>query len=139
MARVTTMPAYLHPLMEGCTVRLPRCAVCGARSPLNQHHVVKRSAGQLVRAGVIMPKPTITLCGMGNASGCHGLAHAGLLHFRWVSGDAVGGNFGNARRMECGDGGHWEYLCTGEPVGYLDALEMDGWVPLRHGSAPWGA
>lgn len=29
MARVTTMAAYLWPLMDGCSVELSRCAVCG--------------------------------------------------------------------------------------------------------------
>lgn len=138
MARVTTMPGHLRPLMDGCTVRLPFCAVCGRTSPLNQHHVVRRSAGQLVRNGAAVPKPTITLCGCGNASGCHGLAHANRLHFRWVPSCAVGAGFGNFARMDGGDGGHWEYLRTDGPCGYAEALEMDGWREIA-GDDPCGS
>lgn len=114
------------PLMECPTIRLDRCAVCGRPWPLNQHHIVKRSAGQLVRGGVVVPKPTITLCGSGNASGCHGLAHQGRLHFRWVEADA-GREGWNLTHVK---GGHLEYLLTDEPESYLDALKMDGWRPL---------
>lgn len=32
------------PLMDGPSVETPYCCVCGARWPLNRHHVVKRSA-----------------------------------------------------------------------------------------------
>ena len=131
MARVDTLPEILRPLMDGVSVIAPRCAVCGRARPLNQHHVVRRGAGRLYRNGVEVPKPTITLCGSGNASGCHGLAHANRLHFRWVPSDAVRGGFGRYPRMENGEGGHWEYLLAAEPVSYQRALEMDGWVPLR--------
>lgn len=123
MAKVTTMPAYLHPLMDGCTVRLPFCAVCGRTRPLNLHHVVRRSAGQLVKGGVAVPKPTITLCGGGNAGGCHGAAHDGRLHFRWVRAHTGDWSYFHTSVL---DGGHWEYLRTDEPCRYLDALEMDG-------------
>lgn len=47
MAKVDTMPIYLRPLMRGCSVKLNRCAVCGETYPLNQHHVVRRSAGKM--------------------------------------------------------------------------------------------
>lgn len=60
-------------------------------------------------------KPTITLCGFGNnlrdADGrcyCHGLAHSRMLHFKYVDGKLM-------------------YLKTEEPIGYLDALETEGW------------
>lgn len=84
MARVTTLEPLLWPLMEGPSVDAGRCVVCGAAWPLNRHHVVRRGAGRLWRDGREVPKPTLTLCGMGNASGCHALAHANRLHFRWV-------------------------------------------------------
>lgn len=126
MARVTTMAPMWWPLMECPTIRLDRCAVCGRSWPLNQHHIVKRSAGQLVRGGVVIPKPTITLCGSGNASGCHGLAHQGRLHFRWVEADAGREGW----YLTHVKGGHLEYLLTDEPESYLDALKMDGWRPL---------
>lgn len=80
--------------------------------------------------GVELPKPTIVLCGSGNTSGCHGLAHHERLHFRWVPMNAshnstvkTWGTFG---------AGHWEYLITDEPTKYQKALDMDGWRELRH-------
>lgn len=129
MAKVTTMPAYLWPLMDGCTVRLPFCAVCGRTRPLNQHHVVRRSAGQLVRGGIVVPKPTLTLCGSGNTGGCHGAAHDGRLHFRWVK--APTGDWRYFKTVA--DGGHWEYLRTDEPCRYAEALEIDGWREIAGG------
>lgn len=44
MARVTTMAELWWLLMDGPSVETPYCCVCGARWPLNRHHVVKRSA-----------------------------------------------------------------------------------------------
>lgn len=127
MAKVTTMAKIWQPLMEGCTVKKNRCCVCGRSEPLNDHHVVKRSAGNLYKDGVKISKPTITLCGFGNnlqdsygRDYCHGLAHAGMLHFKWVKSDKIAG---------CG---HWEFLKTDEPVKYQKALEMDGWRPLSY-------
>ena len=131
MAEADTLLAMLRPLMDGCSVDLPWCAVCGATWPLNRHHIVRRGAGKLFRFGAEVPKPTITLCGSGNASGCHGLAHQNRLHFRWVPGETAGPGFGNLRRVEAGVGGHWEYLIADEPVDYLTALGMDGWTRLR--------
>lgn len=130
MAKVDTLPMLYRPLMDGCSVILNHCAVCGATWPLNQHHIVKRSQGNLYRSGVKRPKPTITLCGSGNASGCHGLAHQSRLHFRWVTTEAwdeIG--FGNSKYRER-SGGHWEYLITDEPTKYQAALKMDGWKEL---------
>ncbi|NGM17736.1 hypothetical protein GMI70_06990 [Eggerthellaceae bacterium zg-893] len=123
MARVTTLPAMLRPMMGKPSVKTPFCAVCGRPAPLNEHHVVRRGAGRMYdEDGRELQKPTITLCGFGNvlkdADGrtyCHGLAHAGRLHFRWAEG---GGR-------ACG--GRWEYLATEEPCSYLDALEKKGW------------
>lgn len=127
MSRVDTLPELYRPLMEGYSVETPFCAVCGRTHPLNRHHIVKRSAGKMYRAGVEIPKPTIMLCGSGNASGCHGLAHQNRLHFRWVKRDV---NEGEWYQVHV-DGGHWEYIITDEPVKYQKALEMDGWMPLR--------
>lgn len=138
MAGVDTLPEILRPLMDAPSVRLPGCAVCGRRAPLNQHHMVRRGAGRLYRSGVEVEKPTVTLCGLGNhlrdAAGrpyCHGLAHANRLHFRWVPSDAVGGGFGRYPRMEGGAGGHLEYILLDEPTPYDRALAMGGWRPLR--------
>ena len=127
MARVSTLPEFLRPLMEGPSVETRRCAVCGRAWPLNRHHVVRRGAGRLYPNGVEVPKPTVVLCGSGNTGGCHGLAHANRLHFRWVRAEQPSGEYYGTRVS----GGHWEYLLLDEPTSYLDALGMEGWAPLR--------
>lgn len=103
-----TLPAYMVGMMDGETMDTDHCVVCGRTYPLNRHHVVPRSAGELHVDGRMVPKPTITLCGCGNASGCHGKAHSHRLHFRWV--------------------GHWEWMETPEPMDELAALQIEeGW------------
>ena len=125
MAKVTTLPAMYLPMMGKPSVRMARCAVCGRTWPLEQHHVVFRSAGKMFVEGREIEKPTITLCGFGNnlqdADGreyCHGLAHHRRLYFRWVDDGAIA----------CA--GHWEYIRLDEACDYLTALRMDGWRPL---------
>lgn len=81
------------------------CPFCG-RMATNRHHIVPRSAGG-------KDGPTVTVCGMGNASGCHALLHAHRLHLR-PSGD-----------------GWWEWLLTAEPVKYDKALAMPGWMRVE--------
>ena len=130
MAKVTTIPDLYLPLMEGVTIHSNRCCVCG-KLGVQMHHVVKRSMGNLYVNGVRIPRPKLPLCGLGNSSGCHGLAHHNMLHFRWVKSDAVSGGFGRYTHQEGGDGGHWEYLITDEPTKYQDALEMGGWMCLH--------
>lgn len=126
MAKVTTLPPLLWPLMDGVSVDTPYCCVCGRSGvPLNRHHVVRRGAGKLYKNGIEVPKPLLTLCGSGNASGCHGLAHQNRLHFRWVRGEY---EFNHSRPQGAG---HWEYLLLDEPTKYEAAVEMDGWRPLR--------
>lgn len=127
MAKVDTLPEYLKPMMAGVSIRKNHCVVCGKTYPLNQHHVVRRSAGKMYLHGKEVPKPTLTLCGSGNTSGCHGKAHAMQLHFRWVPQNALSsglqsfGTFG---------AGHWEYLET-EPMKEFEAQQIeDGWKPL---------
>ena len=86
MDKTTLAPIY-HDLMHAPSVYSDRCVVCGAYRPLEQHHVVRRSQGELYEDGVKLKKPTLTLCGFGNLEGlygrplCHGLAHANKLHF----------------------------------------------------------
>lgn len=113
--------------MEGPSIETPRCAVCGAPWPLNRHHIVRRGAGKLFRDGREVPKPTVMLCGSGNGSGCHGLAHANRLHFRWVRAEQ------RFNRPAPPGSGHWEYLLLPEPTKYADALAMDGWDRLPRG------
>lgn len=109
-----TLARYYWPLMELESTHAEECEVCGRSWPLESHHIVKRSAGNLYRDGKRLPKPTITLCGFGNnlydADGrmyCHGAAHCGRLHFR-------------------NNGGSRECLLS-EPMTYYEALQMDGW------------
>lgn len=119
MALVTTLDPIWQPPMDGPSIRSDRCVVCGARRPLEAHHPVRRSQGQLVRGGRVVPKPVLTLCGRGNVLSmggrplCHGLAHHNMLHFRVRD-------------------GRWEFLRTQEPTRYADALGMPGWAPLRY-------
>lgn len=77
------------------------CAICRIRPVQNRHHIVPRSQGGT-------SGPIAEVCGLGNASGCHGMLHGHLLHLR----------FG---------GGAWQVLVTKEPVKYQDALDMEGW------------
>jgi hypothetical protein len=97
---------------------MDHCAICGRLHPIEQHHMVRRSAGELFRHGKKVPKPTITLCGFGNTLKdpdgrfyCHGMAHAHMLHFRFTD--------------------RLEFLITKEPTDYLTALSMDGWMPVK--------
>lgn len=130
-----TLPRELRDLMRAPSVMLDHCAICGRPGPLNQHHIVRRGAGRVFRGGVEVPKPTITLCGNGNALTdadgryyCHGLAHHQMLHFRWCAAppDFFEDN-GNAQH----GGGHLEYLRTREPTKYHRALEERGWRKVR--------
>lgn len=82
------------------------CAFCG-RPAANRHHIVPRSAG----GG---KGPTVCVCGMGNASGCHGLLHSHVLHLDWDD-----------------EAGCWVYLRTERPTKEDRAYMMDGWRPVR--------
>ena len=102
------MTRYDERNMRGESVISDRCVFCGRPSG-EQHHVVYRSRGGA-------KGPTLAVCGWGNASGCHGLLHAGMLHVRW-------------------NGRWWECLRTGEPVSVDRAWSMGGWVELRKPAA----
>lgn len=110
MAKVTTLAPMWWDLMDALSVEGERCAVCGKAWPLNRHHMVPRSAGEMYRDGKKVPKPTVMLCGSGNTGGCHGLAHSGRLHFRF----------------NC----ELEYLKVSKPIKRLQALEAEGWRAL---------
>ena len=112
----TTLAPIYWPLMSVPSVDTGgRCAVCGRYGPTEKHHIVWRSWGELYGQGRKLEKPTITLCGWGNTSGCHGLAHQRMLHFR------------------VGESGRLEYLRTNSPVRYERALRMDGWREVYTG------
>lgn len=46
----------------------------------NRHHLIQKGMGGTKLEKLI---PTITVCGMGNASGCHGKLHQHLLETDW--------------------------------------------------------
>lgn len=92
-------------LMKGVSIEGETCVFCGMKAT-NAHHVVPRSQGG-------SSGPTIPVCGMGNASGCHGLLHSHMLHLRWDE-----------------ETWQWLYLRTEKPMKYENALEEDGWKPL---------
>lgn len=135
MAKVTTIPELYQPLMKGVTIKSDRCCICG-KIGVQMHHVVKRSAGNMYISGVRIHRPKLPLCGLGNSTGCHGLAHHNMLHFRWVEEYGNGNKFCDYTRLDswvkgaADKGGHWEYLITDEPTKYQDALKMDGWMYL---------
>ena len=73
------------------------CAVCG-RPATDLHHVVPKRMGGM--SGEVERRvPLIALCGSGNLSGCHGMAHSHHLHFAWDEGR-----------------GGWLYLVTDESM-----------------------
>lgn len=125
MADVTTLDEIYWPLMHidpdtaSAIADAPCCVVCGRTWPLNRHHIVYRSAGELYEDGKKLKKACITLCGFGNnlrdADGilyCHGRAHHRMLHFR-------------------NHGGRLEYAEFDGPTSYLDALETGDWKPIE--------
>lgn len=124
---ICTVDQLQLPMMGRPSIKFdpPRCAICGRTWPLNNHHIVKRSAGVLVVNGVEAKKPTVMLCGSGNTSGCHGLAHQQRLHFRWV--EAACEHDGTDWAEAVSGLGHWEYLLTEKPTRYEAALAMAGW------------
>ena len=89
-------------LMDKPSIEHEYCPFCG-RPATNRHHIVPRSQGG-------HDGPTVTVCGMGNASGCHGEFHNRRLHLRYTD--------------------RWEYLRTREPTKYQTALGMEGWRPV---------
>ena len=101
------------------------CCWCGAPGATNHHHIVPRSAGKLVVDGREVPKPTVLLCGMGNASGCHGKAHQHLLHFRWHEPERTSTENWEKHPVGCG---YIEGIETDEPMKYQEALAIKkGW------------
>lgn len=126
----TLAPIY-WPLMLLDDHKAEFCLICGRAKPLNDHHIVFRSAGNLIKLdGTVVPKPVITLCGFGNIEGdadgnfyCHGKAHNGLLFFR-----------NNDQVLEFLDLTSPEFWSESEKtfheVSYLEALSMNGWRPV---------
>jgi len=127
---VETVNALYRPLMGKPSIKNANgiCCWCGAPGATNHHHIVPRSAGKVVLNGRELSKPTILLCGDGNASGCHGKAHQHLLHFRWV--DSYEEHRSDKVAIPHHDvgSGHWEGVETDEPMKYQKALGIrEGW------------
>ena len=127
MSGKTTIAKLWWPLMDAPTMKANRCYICG-KPANNQHHMVKRSQGELYIGAVKRKKPTITLCGSGT-TGCHGLAHQNRLHFRYV----YKTNLDTARLLagSANIAGQLEYLLCKEPTKYQEALHMTGWKPVK--------
>lgn len=109
-ATKTTLDRTQWDLMRAPTVKKPYCVVCGFTGHLEQHHLVRRGDGNICGPSGTHNKPTVTLCGNGNTSGCHGLAHSHRLNFRYTD--------------------RLEYLITEDPTDRLTALSMEGWKAI---------
>ena len=126
----TTLAPIFWPLLEFGEREYvsDHCLICGRANPLNNHHIVRKSAGNIVlENGEKVAKPLITLCGFGNhlrdADGryyCHGKAHNGLLFFR-----------NNNGRLEYLDLTLPEFeTVSSEEITYQKALTLNGWRPI---------
>ncbi|MBQ2680425.1 MAG: hypothetical protein IJF97_00660 [Eggerthellaceae bacterium] len=98
------MNEYQKALMDKPSIETEACAICGRYVRTQRHHIVLRAQGGT-------DGPTVTLCGYGNAGGCHGAAHGQMLHFRYTD--------------------RWQYLETDVPVKYEKALDMEGWRDVQ--------
>lgn len=116
MLKTPTLPEELWPLLAVESIETEGCAICGRWSPIERHHIVWRSQGELFdEKGKPRPKPTITVCGFGNnlrdADGivyCHGAIHHRMLHLR-------------------NHEGRLQYLWTAYPTKYHIALTLPEW------------
>lgn len=74
-----------HRLIDGI-----HCVSCRVNPASNAHHEpIKGMGGRktLMLHGKLLRPSLHALCGMGNASGCHGMRHAGKLTILWVWND----------------------------------------------------
>lgn len=105
----------LNKHLLGCpSIKSRYCVVCGEPAT-NDHHVIIKGIGGSKYAKQI---PTVSLCGMGNTSGCHGLAHSGRLFFDYRTSLKTG--------RKC-----WHYCKTDVPVSLFMALEFGEWRECR--------
>lgn len=94
------MNAHDAKLMSAPSWETLLCPFCGKRFQ-SRHHIVYRSRGG-------ENGPTITVCGVDNVSGCHGLIHQGFLHLDFRE-------------------GRWFFLRSREPCSIDTALQIIGW------------
>jgi len=122
MKDVCTVPEFFKGLMDKPDIETGGwCAVCGSPWHVERHHIVKRSQGRWVEDGREHRKPTVMLCGFGNVGGCHGEAHAGRLHFRFLGDDGTVNPIGDVP-------GRWQMHRFPKGTDYLSALGYEhGW------------
>lgn len=99
------MNLYQRVMMDMPSIKSEFCPFCGKPATEN-HHIVPRSQGGL-------KGPTVSVCGWGNATGCHGMLHKHIIHLR------------------PGKNGWWEWLITPKGTKYDTALKMSGWMAVR--------
>ena len=116
--------AFLRPLLDKPSILdTDFCAICG-RPAIDGHHVIQKGMGGYSKE-TERRIPQFRLCGFGNTSGCHGLAHKGRLHIYWD--DGMGG---------------WVFWVSEEPMKDFDAwyfhadefLPVPGWVEQQEHS-----
>lgn len=94
-------------ILDAPSITGSRCCVCGRPADNNHHVIAKGMGGSKLEKRI----PTVILCGMGNTSGCHGLAHSGRLFFDYRN-------------------GRWMCLESDRPMKLQDAINSEGWRPI---------
>lgn len=127
-----TLDRTWWPLMEMGDYLPGYCVVCGRTNPINKHHMVPKSAGEVIDIRRRkMRKPLVHLCGFGNnlqdADGrfyCHGKVHQNLLHFR--------NNNGVLEVLDLTDPATLQRLGLRVVTSFprYEALELNGWRPV---------
>lgn len=79
------MSEYERELLGLPSHKSDRCLVCGKPAHDHHHVIPKRMGGRNREIEKLIP--TVTLCGFGNTSGCHGLAHEGRIEFSYEEGE----------------------------------------------------
>lgn len=104
------MNAYRERLYGRPSIETELCPFCG-RMATNRHHIIPKGLGGSKREKDI---PTVTVCGMGNASGCHGKLHGngGRIYLDW------------------NDDGFWEW-CNAPGMRYEQARATCEWHRVK--------
>lgn len=90
------------------------CIFCG-RKRTNEHHLIPKSRLPKGYMDSDAISPRLSVCGQGNASGCHGKLHTGRLFVDWVD-----------------EEGCYAYLVSREPISRAKAYNSTGWALI-----PW--
>ena len=112
------------------------CFICG-RQTTNKHHLTEKGLGNkfLTLHGHKLESALISVCGSGNASGCHGKFHAHKIKVRWKWDSLEAATkWWTGEYLEAGmkphdpflfELGHYEICRGGEPI-----REIRGGQPL---------